>query len=118
MRERMETTGDVADDLRIYASAENTDASPTRWRIISDQEITRATRYCYWSAARPLFLRRAQFDYSAFPDVERLAFELKPRLGRRMTVGRHDDLGVIELEVGSWVSPGNAVELTWQERAG
>jgi hypothetical protein len=102
-------------DLVLYASDSRPNNRSSRWRIISDQEVTVAEHYCYWSAARPLFLRTVTFDYSAFPYHQQFLFDIKSRLGRRIHV-RHDaGLNTFDVEVDAWVSAGNAVELTWRD---
>jgi hypothetical protein len=104
-----------ARDLILYASQSRPNNRSTRWRIISDQEVTVAERYCYWSAARPLFLRTVTFDYAAFPDHRQFLFDIKSRLGRGTHIQHDAGLNTFDVEVGAWISAGNAVELTWRD---
>lgn len=108
---------DPNSDVEIYVSAHESNYAPKRWRIVSDQEISLLDGYCYWSAARMLELRSMHFDYSSFPDGEDAEFDVKLRLGRSVKVQKDPGLQLVEIQVGSWVSPGNAVELTWQRPA-
>jgi len=89
---------------------------PVRLTFTSEHRIEYCGRYCYWSAARRMYLRTVVVDASDFPDRPAHVLCLQPFLVSPAVGGDREMDGIYELAVDGFVEPGNGFAFIWGDR--
>ncbi len=86
---------------------------PMKITFTNSQEIDYRARYCFWSAGRRMYLRSITVDERTFPRRTQHHFSLQPFLMLPVVTSGLESTRYWELEVDSWIEPGNGIAFIW-----
>jgi hypothetical protein len=94
------------------ATLGNTDGA-VRLTFTHEDQINYATRYCYWSAPRRMYVNAIVVDASHFPSRASHRLSVQPFLGAPVVSDERDNEGFYRLNVDAFIERGNGVAFIW-----